>query len=69
MGIMKVLLLLAPFLFFSNGHAEEEIDTAIKQKLEFFSQMEVIKNLDVAENLENYMKDTSPTPPPKEGGG
>lgn len=48
-------LIPALFAFLAVSFAAEDIDKAITQKLEFFSQMEVVQNLDVAQHLETLV--------------
>jgi hypothetical protein len=48
-------LSVAIFAFLAVSFAAEDIDTAIVQKLEFYSQMEVVQNLEVAQHLETLV--------------
>jgi hypothetical protein len=46
---------LAIFSFLAISFAAEDIDTAITQKLEFYSQMEVVQNLEIAQHYETLV--------------
>jgi hypothetical protein len=54
---MKLILALGAFLAIS--FAAEDIDPAIVKKLEFFSQMDVVKNLEVVQHLETLVAETN----------
>lgn len=50
---MKLLLAISAFLAIS--FAAEDIDTTVVQKLEFYSQMQVVQNLEVAQHYETLV--------------
>lgn len=53
---MKLLLAVSAFLAISfAAFAAEDIDTAVVQKLEFYSQMQVVQNLEVAQHYETLV--------------